>query len=177
MQKLICCCVSYFESSDLLQAIPSHSARRSLFEHYVKTRAEEKRKEKRAAQKAAVEGFKQLLEEASEVSWIAFNLIAFFSCDFFKLSPALKLWRLQIIYQQDFDFQDIDHNTDYQTFRKKWGNDPRFEALDRKDREHLLNERYYMRKCHDIFFSNLDVIFLQLTTTVYQAPLSVLCHI
>lgn len=56
----------------LLQAIPSHSARRSLFEHYVKTRAEEERKEKRAAQRAAIEGFKQLLEEASEVSWINF---------------------------------------------------------------------------------------------------------
>ncbi|CAI0405101.1 unnamed protein product [Linum tenue] len=84
------------------KAIPSHSARRSLFEHYVKTRAEEERKEKRAAQKAAVDGFKQLLEEASE---------------------------------------DIDQYTDYYTFRKKWGNDPRFEALDRKDREHLLNER------------------------------------
>ncbi|CAN1297695.1 Pre-mRNA-processing protein 40C, partial [Linum perenne] len=84
------------------KAIPSHSARRSLFEHYVKTRAEEERKEKRAAQKAAIEGFKQLLEEASE---------------------------------------DIDQYTDYQTFRKKWGNDRRFEALDRKDREHLLNER------------------------------------
>ncbi|CAB4295957.1 unnamed protein product [Prunus armeniaca] len=84
------------------KAIPSHSARRSLFEHYVKTRAEEERKEKRAAQKAAIEGFKQLLDEASE---------------------------------------DIDHNTDYQSFRKKWANDPRFEALDRKDREHLLNER------------------------------------
>lgn len=50
-----------------MQAIPSHSARRSLFEHYVKTRAEEERKEKRAAQKAAIEGFKQLLDEASEV--------------------------------------------------------------------------------------------------------------
>ncbi|CAN0923871.1 Pre-mRNA-processing protein 40C [Linum grandiflorum] len=84
------------------KAIPSHSARRSLFEHYVKTRAEEERKEKRAAQKAAIEGFKQLLEEASE---------------------------------------DIDQYTDYQTFRKTWGNDRRFEALDRKDREHLLNER------------------------------------
>ncbi|XP_050275850.1 pre-mRNA-processing protein 40C isoform X2 [Quercus robur] len=84
------------------KAIPSYSARRSLFEHYVKTRAEEERKEKRAAQKAAIEGFKQLLDEVSE---------------------------------------DIDHSTDYQTFRKKWGNDPRFEALDRKDREHLLNER------------------------------------
>ncbi|XP_054823893.1 pre-mRNA-processing protein 40C isoform X2 [Prosopis cineraria] len=84
------------------KAIPSYSARRSLFEHYVKTRAEEERKEKRAAQKAAIEGFKQLLDEASE---------------------------------------DINHNTDYQTFRKKWGNDPRFEALDRKDREHLFNER------------------------------------
>ncbi|KAJ1383066.1 FF domain, partial [Sesbania bispinosa] len=84
------------------KAIPSYSARRSLFEHYVKTRAEEERKEKRAAQKAAIEGFKQLLDEASE---------------------------------------DINHSTDYQTFRKKWGNDPRFEALDRKDREHLLSER------------------------------------
>ncbi|GAV80419.1 WW domain-containing protein/FF domain-containing protein, partial [Cephalotus follicularis] len=84
------------------KAIPSHSARRSLFEHYVKTRAEEERKEKRAAQKVAIEGFKQLLEEASE---------------------------------------DIDHYTDYQTFKKKWDSDPRFEALDRKDRELLLNER------------------------------------
>ncbi|KAH7516632.1 hypothetical protein FEM48_Zijuj10G0155600 [Ziziphus jujuba var. spinosa] len=84
------------------KAIPSYSARRSLFEHYVKTRVEEERKEKRAAQKAAIEGFKQLLDEASE---------------------------------------EIDHETDYQTFRKKWGNDPRFMALDRKDRENLLNER------------------------------------
>lgn len=50
-----------------IQAIPSYSARRSLFEHYVKTRAEVERKEKRAAQKAAIEGFKQLLNEASEV--------------------------------------------------------------------------------------------------------------
>lgn len=45
-----------------------------MFEHYVKTRAEEERKEKRAAQKAAIEGFKQLLGEASEVllhiSWM-----------------------------------------------------------------------------------------------------------
>lgn len=49
------------------QAIASHSARRALFDHYVRTRAEEERKEKRAAQKAALEGFKQLLEEAKEV--------------------------------------------------------------------------------------------------------------
>ncbi|KAL5553004.1 hypothetical protein UlMin_040405 [Ulmus minor] len=84
------------------KAIPSYSTRRSLFDHYVKTRLEEERKEKRAAQKAAIEGFKQLLEEASE---------------------------------------DIDDKMDYQVFRKKWGNDPRFLALDRKDREHLLNER------------------------------------
>ncbi|KAJ9183220.1 hypothetical protein P3X46_007110 [Hevea brasiliensis] len=89
------------------KAIPSHSARRSLFEHYVKTRAEEERKEKRAAQRAAIEGFKQLLAVASE---------------------------------------DIDQNTDYQTFRKKWGSDPRFEAVDRKDREHLLNERVILLK-------------------------------
>lgn len=84
------------------KAIQNHSARRALFEHYVRTRAEEERKEKRAAQKAAMEGFKQLLEEAEE---------------------------------------DIDHNTDYQTFKKKWGHDPRFEALERKERELLLNER------------------------------------
>lgn len=50
-----------------MQAIPTYAERRSLFEHYVRTRAEEERKEKRAAQKAAVEGFKQLLEEAKEV--------------------------------------------------------------------------------------------------------------
>lgn len=84
------------------KAIPSHSSRRALFEHYVKTRAEEERREKRAAQKAVVEAFRQLLDEASE---------------------------------------EIDMNTDYQSFRKRWGNDPRFEALDRKDREQLLNER------------------------------------
>nr|XP_007131664.1 hypothetical protein PHAVU_011G031500g [Phaseolus vulgaris]ESW03658.1 hypothetical protein PHAVU_011G031500g [Phaseolus vulgaris] len=89
------------------KAIPSYSARRSLFEHYVKTRAEEERKEKRAAQKAAIEGFKQLLDEASE---------------------------------------DINYNTDYQSFRKKWANDPRFEALDRKEQEHLLNDRVFPLK-------------------------------
>ncbi|KAF8407472.1 hypothetical protein HHK36_006606 [Tetracentron sinense] len=83
-------------------AIPGYSDRRSLFEHFVRTRAEEERKEKRAAQKAALEGFKQLLEEASE---------------------------------------EIDHKTNYQSFKKNWGNDPRFEALDRKERENLLNER------------------------------------
>ncbi|XAR53216.1 hypothetical protein NMG60_11021678 [Bertholletia excelsa] len=84
------------------KAIPGYSARRALFEHYVRTRAEEERREKRAAQKAAIEGFKQLLDEAKE---------------------------------------DIDHNTDYQTFKKKWGHDPRFGALDRKECELLLNER------------------------------------
>ncbi|KAK3019663.1 hypothetical protein RJ639_003859 [Escallonia herrerae] len=95
----------------LFQAIPNYSARRTLFEHYVRTRAEEERKEKRAAQKAAIEGFKQLLEEANE---------------------------------------DIGHTTDYRTFRKKWSNDPRFEALDRKEREILLNERKETKDaCYD----------------------------
>ncbi|KAK4373432.1 hypothetical protein RND71_008816 [Anisodus tanguticus] len=84
------------------KAIPSYSARKTLFEHYVKTRADEERKEKRAAQKAAVEGFKQLLEEAKE---------------------------------------DINEDTDYQSFKKKWGHDLRFKPLDRKEREVLLNER------------------------------------
>ncbi|XP_073143093.1 pre-mRNA-processing protein 40C isoform X2 [Henckelia pumila] len=84
------------------KAIPSHSARRTIFDHYVRTRAEEERKEKRAAQKAALDGFKQLLEEAKE---------------------------------------DINHNTDYQSFKRKWGDDARFQALDRKEKEILLNER------------------------------------
>eukprot|EP00250_Pteridium_aquilinum_P015885 c22819_g1_i1 orf=261-3680(+) len=84
------------------KAIPSHTERRSIFDHYVRTRAEEERKEKRAAQKAAIEGFKQLLEEASK---------------------------------------DINHSMDYEKFAKTWGADPRFEALERKDRETLLNER------------------------------------
>ncbi|CAN4090396.1 unnamed protein product [Withania somnifera] len=84
------------------KAIPSYSARKALFEHYVKTRADEERREKRAALKAAVEGFKQLLEEAKE---------------------------------------DINEDTDYHSFKKKWGHDPRFESLDRKEREVLLNER------------------------------------
>ncbi|KAK4388033.1 Pre-processing protein 40C [Sesamum angolense] len=85
--KCVCNC---FVMIDLLQAIPNHSARRALFEHHVRTRAEEERKEKRAAQKAALEGFKQLLEEAKE---------------------------------------------------RRWGEDPRFQALERKEREALLNER------------------------------------
>lgn len=84
------------------KAIPSHSARRTIFDHYVRTRAEEERKEKKAAQKAALDGFKQLLEEAKE---------------------------------------DIDHNTDYQSFKRKWGEDARFQALDPKEKEFLLNER------------------------------------
>ncbi|KAK3153967.1 hypothetical protein QOZ80_2BG0183970 [Eleusine coracana subsp. coracana] len=84
------------------KAIPSHSTRRTIFDHYVRTRAEEERKEKKAAQKAAVEAYKQLLEEASK---------------------------------------DINSKTDYQEFKRKWGADPRFEALDRKEREALFNEK------------------------------------
>ncbi|WVZ59373.1 hypothetical protein U9M48_009523 [Paspalum notatum var. saurae] len=84
------------------KAIPSHSTRRAIFDHYVRTRADEERKEKRAAQKAAVEAYKELLEEASE---------------------------------------DINQKTDYQEFKRKWSADPRFEALDRKEREVLFNEK------------------------------------
>uniref|UniRef100_A0A0D9XKU0 WW domain-containing protein n=1 Tax=Leersia perrieri TaxID=77586 RepID=A0A0D9XKU0_9ORYZ len=83
------------------KAIPSHS-RRTIFDHYVRTRADEERKEKKAAQRAAVEAYKQLLEEVSE---------------------------------------DINSNKDYQEFKRKWGTDPRFEALDRKEREALFNEK------------------------------------
>ncbi|KAF4375829.1 hypothetical protein G4B88_026408 [Cannabis sativa] len=56
------------------KAIPSYSTRRSLFEQFGKTRVdEEERKDKRDTQKAAIEGFKQLLDEASEVCLIALH--------------------------------------------------------------------------------------------------------
>ncbi|CAM0956739.1 unnamed protein product [Alopecurus aequalis] len=84
------------------KAIPSHSTRRAIFDHFVRTRADEERKEKRAAQKAAVEAYKQLLDEASE---------------------------------------DIDPKAGYQEFKRKRGTDPRFEALDRKEREALFREK------------------------------------
>lgn len=81
----------------LLQAIQSQSARRALFERYVKTRAEEERKEKRAAQKAAIEGFKQLLEEVSEVQNLfgtevsSYFTIFFFVPTLIRQSLTLKL--------------------------------------------------------------------------------------
>lgn len=84
------------------KAIPSHTERRSIFDHYVRTRADVERKEKRAAQKAAIKGFKDLLGEAAK---------------------------------------DVTHTTTYDSFAKKWGQDTRFEALERKDRESLLIER------------------------------------
>lgn len=89
------------------KAVPSYSARRAIFEQYVRTRAEEERKEKKAAQKAAINGFKQLLEEALE---------------------------------------DMNHKSDFQSFKRKWGGDPRFEAMDRKEREFLFNEKLFLRK-------------------------------
>ncbi|XP_024526718.1 pre-mRNA-processing protein 40C [Selaginella moellendorffii] len=86
------------------KAIAGHTERRSIFEHYVRTRAEEERKEKRAAQKLAVEGFKQLLDEANSSN-------------------------------------EFSASTTYENFASIWNQDPRFEALDRKERETLLNER------------------------------------
>lgn len=97
-----------------LQAIPGYSARRSLFEHYVRTRAEEERKEKRAAQRAAIEGFKQLLEEASEVSchfilpfsfkprrldiadWLSFHLLGYWSQDWLSNIQKEMGWWPQV---------------------------------------------------------------------------------
>ena len=86
-----------------IQAIPSYSARRSLFEHFVKTRAEEERKEKRAAQKAAIEGFKQLLDEASEVlHCLNLKLICTCYCFLSNLS-TFNLWNYcMLIYHLIF---------------------------------------------------------------------------
>ncbi|CAN6310723.1 unnamed protein product [Urochloa humidicola] len=37
--------------------------------------------------------------------------------------------------------EDINEKTEYQEFKRKWGADPRFEGLDRKERETLFNEK------------------------------------
>ncbi|KAM0009656.1 putative FF domain-containing protein [Helianthus debilis subsp. tardiflorus] len=57
------------------------------------------------------------------------------------VAPFSKWEKVLPKFVFDPRFQDITHNTDYQTFKRKWGHDPRFEALDRKEREALLNER------------------------------------
>ncbi|KAL3678003.1 hypothetical protein R1sor_020959 [Riccia sorocarpa] len=108
------------------KAIPSHTERRTIFEHYVRTRADEERKEKRAAQKAAVEGFRQLLDEASKPCPV-YSSVA--------LSANAK-WGYRSLL-----LTELSHHTTYENFAKTWGEDPRFEALERKDRETLLNER------------------------------------
>lgn len=82
-----------------MQAIAGYNARRSLFEHYVRTRAEEERKEKRAAQKAAVEAFKQLLEEAKKVCRGCF-LIS-------RLLNVMKLLDLNHVYYQFVHYSEM----------------------------------------------------------------------
>eukprot|EP00898_Chlorokybus_atmophyticus_P007693 jgi/Chlat1/7925/Chrsp68S07386 len=80
----------------------ARAQRRALFEHYVKTRAEEERKERRAALRIAVDGFRQLLDEATEV---------------------------------------ITWETKCDDLAQTWGDDPRFNALEPKEREAILLER------------------------------------
>lgn len=65
-------------------------------------------------------------------------------------------------------FQDIDHNTDYYTFKKKWGHDPRFEALDRKEREVLINERYHSMRVLPCAKDLIDVhVIIKQVTSLY----------
>ena len=67
---------------------------------------------------------------------------------FFTVYAAFISWILgyeDCLLTRSFNVQDIDLKTDYQSFKRKWGDDPRFLALERKDREHLLNERYDLR--------------------------------
>ena len=40
-----------------------------------------------------------------------------------------------------YAIQDFSHDFDYEKLAKAWSADPRFDALERKDREILLNER------------------------------------
>ena len=51
---------------------------------------------------------------------------------------------LEIQYWTTFHWyaiQDFSHDFDYEKLAKAWSADPRFDALERKDREILLNER------------------------------------
>lgn len=171
------CTVDFFDAvlrvTFFLQAIPSHSVRRSLFEQYVKTRAEEERREKRAAHKAAVEGFRQLLDEASKVYY--FIELSFFFTLTFELRKHLYYFVLMfstcmslvgVNYHPDI-FQDIDQHTDYHAFKRKWGNDLRFEALERKEREALLKERY-----HHLYFAVRFLCMRQNLLTVLKFTLN-----
>lgn len=45
-----------------------------------------------------------------------------------------------------FPFQDMNYRPDFHTFKRRWGGDPRFEAMDRKERELLFNEKYVLYK-------------------------------
>ncbi|GAQ86364.1 Pre-mRNA-processing protein [Klebsormidium nitens] len=84
------------------KAIATTAERRALFDRYVKTRAEEERLEKREALRAAMNGFRELLDEVAE---------------------------------------ELDHTVTYADFETMKGDDPRFKALEKKERETLLNER------------------------------------
>ncbi|OAY63514.1 Pre-mRNA-processing protein 40C [Ananas comosus] len=108
------------------KAIPSYSARRAIFEHYVRTRAEEERKEKRAAQKAAMEAFKQLLEEASEAADENFKAIRMATITSFKSM-------LQ-------ESGDITLNSRWSKVKDNFRNDPRYKAVNHEEREILFNE-------------------------------------
>ncbi|KAL6526645.1 hypothetical protein OROGR_015735 [Orobanche gracilis] len=115
------------------KAIPNHSARRALFEHYVRNRAEEERKEKRAAQKAALEDFKQLLEEANE------RVLPL------KRSAQEKAQAERAAAVSNFkslleDKGDITSSSRWSKVKDCLKGDPRYKSVRHDDREKLFNE-------------------------------------
>ncbi|KAG6382864.1 hypothetical protein SASPL_157415 [Salvia splendens] len=64
----------------------------------------------------------------------------------FKAIPDQSARRALFEHYLLEEAKDIGQNTDYQTFKRRWGEDPRFLSLDRREREHLLNERVLLLK-------------------------------
>lgn len=59
--------------------------------------------------------------------------------------------------------QDISHSTTYDSFAKVWGEDARFEALERKDRESLLNDRFvevFLPFIYGVLLSNQGLLMI-----------------
>ena len=54
----------------------------------------------------------------------------------------IKVIAFICVMPSKYILQDINEKTAYQDFKRKWGADSRFEALDRKEREALFNEKY-----------------------------------
>ncbi|PWZ22753.1 Pre-mRNA-processing protein 40C [Zea mays] len=130
------------------KAIPSHSTRRAIFDHYVRTRAEEERKEKRAALKAAVEAYKELLEEASEDINQKTDYQEFkrkWGADTRVKAVQEKVQSMRKAVIANFksmlrESKDITSTSRWAKVKENFRSDPRYKAMKHEERETIFNE-------------------------------------